>query len=80
MGGSDGKVRVWDLETRAILKDLVESDAVWTVGLLKEGFTAVFSKNGEVVSQVSCLVWMDLRRIGASPTDTRGMQTWGVGA
>jgi len=50
-GGSDGKVRLWDLETGTMLKDLVESDAVWKVGLLKEGFGAVFSKDGDVVLQ-----------------------------
>ena len=52
-GGSDGKVKWWDLESGSLVKELASSDAVWQVGFAGDGIMVLFSRKNEVCLEVS---------------------------
>jgi WD40 repeat protein len=52
-GSSDGMVKLWDMESGELVKELTTSDAVWKVGFLKEEILAVFSQSNRVTLGVS---------------------------
>ncbi|TVY73487.1 F-box/WD repeat-containing protein, partial [Lachnellula suecica] len=53
-GGSEGVIKLWDLESGSLVKELANSDAAWKVGFLGEGrIIALCSRNKEVILEVS---------------------------
>lgn len=50
---SDGNVKLWDLESGALLTHLASSDAAWQVELLGDKIISLVSRKGEVVLEVS---------------------------
>jgi WD40 repeat protein len=52
-GSSDGSVKLWDLESGTLLKELASSDAAWQVDVVGDKIIALVSRMGEVVLEVS---------------------------
>ena len=53
-GGSDGRVKVWDLKTGNLVRELVtQGDAVWRVAFEEEKCVAMALKNSRTVMEVS---------------------------
>jgi WD40 repeat protein len=52
-GSSDGSVKLWDLDTGSLLKELASSDAAWQVDVLGDKIIALVSRKGEVILEVS---------------------------
>jgi WD40 repeat protein len=55
-GGSDGRVKIWDLKTGHLVRELIsQGDAVWRVAFEEEKCVALALRNGRTVMEVSQL-------------------------
>ncbi|KAJ8063725.1 hypothetical protein OCU04_007588 [Sclerotinia nivalis] len=56
-GGSDGKVRGWDLSNGKLLQELITSNAVWHVRWIENSLVALFSKDIDNTREVIMKIW-----------------------
>ncbi|CAD6455796.1 03279c4e-1cbe-4c51-834c-e9d1716dd34b [Sclerotinia trifoliorum] len=56
-GGSDGKVRVWDLDNGKLLQELITSNAVWYVKWIGNSLVTLFSNDIDNTMEVIMKIW-----------------------
>ena len=54
-GGSDGRVKIWDLKTGQLVRELIaQGEAVWRVAFEDEKCVALALRQGRTVMEVCC--------------------------